>query len=695
MQSLDMIPYSHTGLQNIRKMSDTAQEACGFQNLLVIQPAEEDEDAESVFKNHQAATLPTNLKGFSLAVECALGPGTVSFRAGYDSKVMIAAEADRLLRQFEHVILQLLLAEPQRVGDVDMFSTADRQAVAEWNGVFPKDVNRCMHDIIAEQVYKTPNAPAVQSRETSLTYQALADLSTDLAHRLRSLGVGPDVIVPICLEKSPNGVISMLAIQKAGGAFVPLNPQDPPERLLDLIDQVEASVMIFSEQTQHLAPVLAAGKSTIDLPALVNDWKKPLNTAPVVSGVQPFNLAYTLFTSGSTGRPKAVMIHHRSLSSSTSNHGPVFGFADFPRRVLQFATYTFDVCIGEIFTTLIHGGCICIPSEFVCLFDIGGFIRDFKCDVVSLTPSYVRLLRPEDVPSLKTLILGGEALPKECVDVWGDRVQLINGYGPTECCTVCVIRLVPGPSQNSRHKSEAIGHPVGVLGWVVDAKDHTKLVPTGCIGELVTQGPCLARGYLKNPEKTAEAFVDAPAWLASFGYTEPGQKINKTGDLVRQDVLDGTLTYLGRKYNQTKVNGQRLELGEIETQIKEKGTKIVVVVLLAGKTKLDGKRQVLAAFIEFTDSIKGSTGVLVDIDEILRTKLQALECAMRASLPKYMVPSLWIPVTKMPHLTSGKTDRKTLAALFRDLEADKLSMYALAHPAEAAEGADRPPTDTG
>ncbi len=593
-----MIPFSHTGIQNIRKMGDEAfQEACGFQNLLVIQPAEKDDEhaAESIFRTREAATLPDNLAGFGLAVECALGRESIGFRIGFDSSIMIPEQADRLLHQFEHVIRELLYADlpaTAKVADVDMFSAADGQALMAQNGVasMPRAVDCCMHHIVAEQAARTPHAPAIQSRDVSISFVDLEDLTTDLAHRLQALGVGPERIVPLCLEKSVNGIIAMLAVQKAGGAFVPLNPADPFDRLRDLVDQVDAKVLVFSEQTKNLLPDIAAGKEVVVLPTKLSGWTRPLNTAPVVSDVQPSNLAYTLFTSGSTGRPKAVMVPHRSLSSSTSHHGPVFGFADYPRRVLQFATYTFDVCIGEIFTTLIHGGCVCVPSEHDRMNNIAGFIRDLKCDVVSFTPTFARLLKPSDIPSVRTLILGGEALPKECVDVWGDQCQLINGYGPTECCTVCVIRRVPGPRQPSRHKPEAIGTPVGILGWVVDAKDHGKLVPAGCVGELVAQGPCVARGYLKNPEKTAEAFVDAPAWLANYGYTDPNEKLYKTGDLVRMDVLDGTLTYLGRKDNQTKVNGQRLELGEIEERLKQqKGLKVEAAVVLAGKTQLERK----------------------------------------------------------------------------------------------------------
>jgi amino acid adenylation domain-containing protein len=359
----------------------------------------------------------------------------------------------------------------------------------------------------------------------------------------------------------------MLAIQKAGGAFVPLNPTDPTDRLLDLLDQVAATVVVFSEQTKHLCPALAsldnASKSisTVVLPKSLAQWA-PLKVEPVVSGAKPSNLAYALFTSGSTGRPKAVMIEHVAVSSSTFGHGMAMGFADYPRRTVQFASFTFDACIAEIFTALHFGGCICVPTEYERKSDLARFIRDFQCDWAFFTPSFVRLLQPDAIPSIKTMVLGGEALTQEGIDVWTDRVSLSNGYGPTECCVFAVTCKVPGKVGRRRTwRPETIGHPVSCIGWVVDPNDHHRLTPVGCVGELLIQGPSVARGYLSNPEKTAEVFVQSPKWLRAFGHTDTAQPLYKTGDLVRQDVEDGSLTYLGRKDNQTKVNGQRLELG--------------------------------------------------------------------------------------------------------------------------------------
>lgn len=574
-QTVDMIPFSHVGIQNIKNMSgDATHAACDFQNLLVIQPGE-DEQESALFKKHTSATTANYLGGYGLVVECALGSGEIVFSAHHDSSVISSPQLERVLRQLEHLLHQLQAHSTDkgtgRIRDLDMFSPADRADLVAWNSNFPKVINECIHDIISRNAAAAPSSVAIASSDGgNITRQELEKLTNHLAHQLRDLGVGPEVLVPICIEKSPEAIIAMLAIQKAGGGFVPLNPTDPKDRLLDLLDQVAATVVIFSEHTKHLySDLVSSGDdannknniSPVVLPKTLAQWG-PLKTEPVTSsGVKPSNLAYALFTSGSTGRPKAVMIEHVAVSSSTYGHGMAMGFADFPRRTVQFASYTFDACIAEIFTALHFGGCICVPTEHERRNDLSRFIRDMQCDWAFFTPSFVRLLQPEDIPSMKTVVLGGEALNQECIDVWADKVHLMNGYGPTETCVFTVTRTVAGTATGPGARPETIGHPVSSIGWVVDPNNHHRLTPVGCVGELLIQGPNVARGYLANPEKTAESFVRSPKWMRAFGHTNTAQLLYKTGDLVRQDAEDGSLTYLGRKDNQTKVNGQRLELG--------------------------------------------------------------------------------------------------------------------------------------
>lgn len=556
-QTTTMIPYAHAGLQNIKRLSESAQLACSFQNLLVIQPSAENNQNDSIFASHEVVAQAAYLKSFGIVLECGLADGEINICAHYDSAIIPSQQMQRILYQFEHIVSQLSL-ENGLVSSIEVLSPPDKQELAAWNSTYPEVVSKCIHQIIQQQAQYRPTATAVVSRQDNITYAELDHLTTHFAHTLQDLQVGPETLVPICIEKSPQAIIAMLAIQKAGGAFVPLNPRDPIDRLQDLVDQTEARHIIVTKQTKHVVSKIGFTHHVVELPSSMNQWY-PLNTTPVNSQVKPSNRAYALFTSGSTGRPKAVDIEHRAVSSSTAGHGEAMGFNLYPRRVLQFATYTFDACIAEIFTTLTHGGCVCVPSESERMDDIVRFIDDFKVDWAFFTPSFVQLLRPEDVPSLKTVVLGGEAMTQENVDVWGSKI-LMNGYGPTENCIFCVTHVASCQGRQSTHKPETIGRAVSSLSWVVEANNHNRLVPIGCAGELLVQGPSLARGYLKEPAKTAEAFIESPSWLQEFGYSQP-QRLYKTGDLVRYNS-DGTLTYLGRKDNQVKVNGQRLELGK-------------------------------------------------------------------------------------------------------------------------------------
>ncbi|TLS31578.1 hypothetical protein PpBr36_03900 [Pyricularia pennisetigena] len=636
-QSIEAGPFSHAGIHNIKKLNDSCRSACEFQNLLVIQPAAGNADEDSLFRDRATHTTANIISGFGLVVECGLGEDAVSLTAHHDTSVLSALRAERLLRQFARVVEQLIRlrrggAASITVGDIDVLSSKDRQDLREWNKNCPPWTDACMHELIGRHTLANPEFPAVESREVTLSYRQLDDLATHVAHRLCELGAAPEKIIPISMEKSVNAVVSMLAVLKAGAAFVPINPDDPADRRANLVEQVQAEIIMVSPGTKDRYAGFDKLK-VVTLSPDVAEWG-PLNTSPLPPGnVKPSNLAYVLFTSGSTGRPKAVMIEHRSVCASATGHGAAMGFADFPRRVLQFSTYTFDASILEIFTTLRHGGTICVPSDQERMDDLSSFIRDLGCDWAFFTPTFARLLKPESIPSMKTLVLGGEALTPESVETWADKLRLMNGYGPTETCVFCTCRDV-----SKGDKADKIGHMVSSVGWVVDPLDHGRLVPIGCAGELLVQGPGLARGYLGQPDRTREVFVPAPAWLRDFGYSTE-QVLYKTGDLVRQDLADGSLLYLGRKDTQTKVNGQRLELGEIEAVLNRKNAAAVEqVVVVAGKTVIDKNKQVLVAFVEFVSnrSSHDDGDMLLELDDDSRSKMKDLQDLARASLPKYM-----------------------------------------------------------
>jgi amino acid adenylation domain-containing protein len=383
----------------------------------------------------------------------------------------------------------------------------------------------------------------------------------------------------------------------AGGAFVPLDPEHPASRCEEILKQTNANVVLTSSQyfalwKRSASNVVSVNKASMkDLPD-GTDARHPTSS--------PSNAAYIIFTSGSTGQPKGVVLEHKAVSTSCLEHGKAFGFTA-QTRALQFAAYTFDACIAEIATTLINGGCVCIPSESDRRNELARVISTMDVNWAFLTPSVARVLDPRDVPSLRTLALGGEHVALSDYSRWAERTQMVNGYGPTECCVFCVALI-------GTHglTSGVIGKSVASVGWVVDPANHNRLAPLGSIGELLVEGPILARGYLNDAEKTSTAFISDPTWLTEGTRGYPGRRgrLYKTGDLVRYNS-DGNLVCVGRKDEQVKVRGQRVELGEIEHHVREcmpEAEGVAVEVVLPGGRK---ENAVVAAFLQLTDQTHG------------------------------------------------------------------------------------------
>lgn len=236
------------------------------------------------------------------------------------------------------------------------------------------------------------------------------------------------------------------------------------------------------------------------------------------------NLAYVIFTSGSTGKPKGVTIEHGGLLASLYSHGQTLGLSK-DSRLFQFASYTFDACITEILGALFHGGCICIPNESARMGNTARVMTEMRVTWTFLTPSFLKLIEPRDVPTLQTLVIGGEAVSKECVNKWAEsHVRLIVGYGPTECCVFCFSQDIP----TCKSDNATLGKSIGSISWIVDPTNHDILTPIGGIGELLIQGPLLSRGYLNDPDKTSAAFIENPAWL-KLGMVSLRPRLYKTG----------------------------------------------------------------------------------------------------------------------------------------------------------------------
>nr|WP_256680228.1 amino acid adenylation domain-containing protein [Pseudomonas sp. Marseille-P9899] len=490
-----------------------------------------------------------------------------------------------------------------------------------------------IHDLIEAQVQITPEAVALILGERQLSYAELDRQANRLAHHLRELGVGPDVLVGISLERSLEMVVGLLAILKAGGAYVPLDPAYPRERLDYMLR--DSGIRLLLTQSSLLAqlPVSEQVRS-LELDLLI-DWQDSTEVAPPQVHLHADNLAYVIYTSGSTGRPKGVEIRHGALTNHMLWMQNELALA--PRdRVLQKTAFSFDASVWEFWLPLLNGAQLVLASPALSddLTLLWSEVAEHHISILQLAPSVLQALLPDvkggQLDSLRTLAFGGEGLSAALVEQlrqqWNGQVY--NLYGPTEATIDTSSLLIEGPVDTA---IAAIGRPISnVRTYVLDA--NLQVCPVGSAGELYVGGDSLARGYHQRPDLTAERFVPDP-------FT-PGARLYRTGDLVRYRA-DGVIDYLGRIDHQVKIRGLRIELGEIEAQILRHAAVREAVVL--AKETANGTQ--LVAWVV------GGQG-----DELV-AELKAL---LGQDLPGFMVPTQWLFLEQLPLTPNGKLDRKAL-----------------------------------
>lgn len=659
-QSIQMIPYEQAGLQRIREISEEARRACQFQSLLIIQPSQEGDItqlASGELGQWTSDSEATSFSTYALNVTCALNNDGAKLEAVFDSTAISKWNVEAILERLSHVIQQLasvVEGQPITVADIDLLSATDSEQLSLWNNTVPSAVEKCVHTLIEEQALAYPQTAAVCAWDGELTYSELESQANKLAHYLVGLGVGPDGMVAICFDKSKWAIVAMLAILKAGGAFVPLDASQALSRREAVLAQIGALVVLTSST---YATLLATHGRVFSVD------EESIRNLPSTSGTeqrskqQPSSAAYVFFTSGSTGQPKGVVVDHRAVSTSCVNHGREIAF-NRQTRVLQFTSYTFDVSIMEILTTLIYGGCICVPSEAERFNDLEESIERMKANLASLTPSVARLLDPSRTPSLDTIVLAGENAGDQDFDRWS-HLSRINAYGPTESTIFCSINKI---SPNSKGGGSCIGKAVASVSWVVLPSDTNRLAPIGAIGELLVEGPILARGYLNDPDKTEKAFIENPPWLLRSGRHG---RLYKTGDLVRYNP-NGSLTYMGRKDNQVKIRGQRVDLGEVEYHVQAciPGIRQVVaeVVVPGG----DVATPILAAFVVLDKTSTSNVAQVINVTQEAEDKLSE-------RLPVYMIPKVFFALSEISINASGKTDRNILRSIGAEFSAQRLA----------------------
>jgi amino acid adenylation domain-containing protein len=561
----------------------------------------------------------------------------------YDQKLYEPATIARLASHLE-ALLESAIQDPERkIGALAMLAPEERrQCLAEWNNTateYPQD--KLIQQLFEEQAQKTPGAVAIACKGVELSYAELNQRGNQLAHHLRSLGVGAEVMVGICMERSLDMVVALLGILKAGGVFVPLDPEYPPDRLIYMLEDFGGGVLLTQSKVQH---VLAGHRGQVV--CVDQDWPQISqashgNPEPLT---QPDHLAYVMYTSGSTGKPKGTAVTHRSVVRLVRNTN----YADLgsDQVFLQFAPISFDASTLEIWGALLNGARLEImPPEEPSLEALAEIIRQRDVTTLWLTAGLFHLMvdhQLEALGSLRQVLAGGDVLSSAHVKKFLEQcpqTRLINGYGPTENTTFTCCYPIPHTFDGS---AVPIGFPLSnTQVYILD--QEIQLVPAGITGELYTGGAGLARGYVNSPELTAERFVPNP-------FSElPGQRLYRTGDLAKWRS-DGVVEFAGRIDDQVKIRGFRIEPREIEGALNAcEGIEAAALVV---RQDASGTKRLIAGIV-------AQQGYALQAEDVRST--------LQKRLPHYMVPASFVFLPVLPLTPNGKVDRKAIL----DCEADQ------------------------
>jgi amino acid adenylation domain-containing protein len=547
----------------------------------------------------------------------------------------------RLLSHYQ-TLLEGIVANPDRcLSDLPLLTEGERQQIlVDWNRTaleYPQD--KCIHTLFEEQARRIPVTVALELEHQRLTYQQLDERANQLGHHLRKLGVGPDSLVAICVDRSIEMVVGLLGILKAGGAYVPMDPGYPQERLAFMLQDAQPRVLLTQQHLLRLLPPHSAQVVQVD-----TDWpmisRDPGGTLECQT--TPESLAYVLYTSGSTGKPKGVQITHRAVVNFLHSIRREPGIRP-NETLLAITTLSFDIAGLELWAPLVNGAKVVIAKRETALdpADLAKLLETSGATIMQATPSTWQMLLSsgwKGKADLKVLC-GGEPWSSELARQLLERCESVwNMYGPTETT------IWSAATRVRAGQPMAIGYPMANTQFYV-LDQHRQPVPLGIPGELWIGGDGLARGYLNRPELTAERF------LPDAFSAKPGGRLYRTGDLVRRRS-DGQIEFLGRIDNQVKIRGFRIELGEIESQLSQYPAVRGAVVLAREDTPGDKR---LVAYLTMQN---GESPQTTQLREFLQAKL-----------PEYMIPSAFVTLERFPLMPNGKVDRKALpASEVKDME---------------------------
>jgi amino acid adenylation domain-containing protein len=605
---------------------------------------------ESVALERPAAQLDLTLHAAEIGGDLA-----ASFEWNLD--LFDAATVRRLLGHFANLLTAMTRHPERRLSELEMLGLAEvQQVLCEWNATAVPRREECLHELIEAQVERTPEALAVVFGEETLTYRELSARANQLAHHLERLGVGPEVRVGLCLERSAELVVALVATLKAGGAFVPIDPSYPAERIAYMLADSRVPVALTDRRIAGLLPASAARTVLLDEADEENaPWRGGPDPGNPAGGRSPDQLAYVLYTSGSTGQPKGAMNSHRAIINRLQWMQETFPLTAAD-RVLQKTPTSFDVSVWEFFWPLISGACLVVARP-------GGhldppYLRDevarSRVTMMHFVPSMLQVFLEQPgldaCAGLRRVFVSGEALGRELATRFHaslgrlghpNGIELHNLYGPAEAAVE--VSWWPCPAESDT-RPVPIGRPIeNVRLSVLDREQRP--VPLGSAGELLIGGVQVARGYLGRPELTAERFIPDPFAV------QPGSRIYRTGDLVRHRA-GGEIEFLGRLDHQVKLGGVRIELGEIEHALAGHEAVREAVVLARS---LSGKIRLVAYVVPSSGPAEDSAPLIA-----------ALRAHLQGKLPATMIPGSWVFLPSLPLSPSGKVDRKALPEPFEE-----------------------------
>jgi amino acid adenylation domain-containing protein len=600
----------------------------------------------SIYKHYSC------ISKFKIKLSCLQKNDEINLQLYYDASLYDVTDLKRIAEYFETSLISAVKNPELTIGELELLKDATRQQLLiDFNDTSADYFSdKCIHQLFEEQAARTPDQIALVFENQQLTYKELNERANQLANYLQKRGVKPEVIVGICLERSREIVISMLGILKVGGAYLPLDPAMPTERLKLMLQDAQTPVLLTQQRL-----VNKLGERTPNIISLDTDWDEIAQESNqnCSSIATTENLAYVIYTSGSTGKPKGVAVEHQQILNYLYGILPRLDLA-VVSSFAMVSTFAADLGNTAIFPALCTGSCLHIIPQNVASDPetLAAYFEHHSIDCLKIVPSHLAALltspKAGSILPRKRLVLGGEASHWDLIDriqKYAPACLIINHYGPTES-TVGVLTYQVSDN-NLRHISETvpIGRPIANTQiYILDS--HLRPVPIGVTGELYIGGNSLARGYLNKSEITAEKFIVNP-----FS-ARPNSRIYKTGDAARY-LPDGNIEFLGRIDNQIKIRGFRIELGEIEATIRQHPDIKQVVVI--AREDAPGEKRIVAYFVSNSENLETLPKTSLQQGKPIREFLQQ-------KLPDYMIPSAFVQLKTLPLTTNGKVDRQALPA---------------------------------